>query len=89
MPIISMFYGIIIYMYALDTKQHHLPHIHVEYQGVEAVIGIPGGELIAGELPSSKMKLVQAWVEIHHDELMADWSIAVKGGEIFKIDPLR
>ncbi len=89
MPIISMFYGIIIYMYALDTKQHHLPHIHVEYQGAEAVIGIPGGELIVGELPSSKMKLVQAWVEIHHDELMADWSIAVKGGEIFKIDPLR
>ena len=89
MPIISMFYGIIIYMYALDTKQHHLPHIHVEYQGVEAVIGIPDGELIAGELPSSKMKLVQAWVEIHHDELKADWSIAAKGGEIFKIDPLR
>lgn len=89
MPIISMFYGIIVYMYALDTKQHHLPHIHVEYQGFEAVIGVPGGEIIVGELPFSKMKLVQAWVEIHHEELMADWSIAVKGGEIFKIDPLH
>jgi hypothetical protein len=84
-----MFYGIIIYMYALDTKQHHLPHIHIEYQGHEAVIGIPDGELIVGELPTNKMKLVQAWIEIHREELVADWAIAVKGGEIFKIDPLR
>ncbi len=89
MPIISMFYGIIIYMYALDMKQHNRPHIHVEYQGVEAVVEIPSGEIIAGELPSNKMKLVQAWIEIHHDELMADWSIATKGGEIFKIEPLH
>lgn len=89
MPIISMFYGIIIYMYALDTKQHNLPHIHVEYQGKEAVIEIPSGEIVIGELPTNKMKLVQAWVEIHCDELMADWTIAVKGGEIFKIEPLH
>ena len=89
MPIISMFYGIIIYMYPLDMKQHHLPHIHVEYQGAEAVIGIPTGEVIAGEVPTNKMKLVQAWIEIHRDELMADWSIAVKGGEIFRIKPLH
>lgn len=89
MPIISMFYGIIVYMYALDTKQHHLPHIHVEYQGMEAVISIPNGEILVGELATNKMKLLQAWMEIHREELMADWSIAVKGGEIFKIDPLR
>jgi len=34
MPTISMFYGIIIRMYALDNKQHHLPHIHVEYASI-------------------------------------------------------
>lgn len=89
MPIISMFYGIIIYMYALDTKQHHLPHIQVEYQGKEAVIEIPSGTIVIGELPTNKLKLVQAWIEIHRDELIADWSIAVKGGEIFRIEPLR
>jgi len=50
MPIISMFYGIIVYMYALDNRQHHQPHIHVEYQGSEAVIAIPDGEIIAGEI---------------------------------------
>jgi hypothetical protein len=84
-----MFYGIIIYMYALDTKQHHLPHIHVEYQGMESVISIPNGDIIVGEIATNKMKLLQAWIEIHREELMADWAIAVKGGEIFRIDPLR
>ncbi len=89
MPIISMFYGIIVYMYALDTKQHHLPHIHVEYQGKESVISIPSGDVIVGEIATNKMKLLQAWIEIHQEEIMADWAIAVKGGEIFRIDPLR
>ena len=37
MPTISMFYGIIIRMLFMDTQQHHLPHIHVEYQGMRAV----------------------------------------------------
>ena len=47
MPTISMFYGIIIRMMFFDTKQHHLPHIHVEYQGEKATFTIPDGELLA------------------------------------------
>lgn len=35
------------------------------------------------------MKLVFAWVEIHGDELMADWQLAVNGQQPFKIEPLR
>jgi len=89
MPVVSMFYGLIVYMYFLDNKQHHLPHIHVEYQGKECIIAIPGGEYLEGSLPSSKAKLLAAWIEIHQEELMADWSLASKGQGIFKIDPLR
>jgi len=40
MPIISMFYGIIIRMYLLDNKHHNLPHIHAKYADFEASIGI-------------------------------------------------
>ncbi len=29
MPVISMFYDLIMSMYYLDTKQHALPHIHL------------------------------------------------------------
>ncbi|CAN5635972.1 hypothetical protein BH18ACI3_BH18ACI3_19350 [soil metagenome] len=35
------------------------------------------------------MKLVQAWIEIHQDELMANWELGVNGHAVFKIDPLH
>jgi Domain of unknown function (DUF4160) len=89
MPVISMFYGIIIAMYYLDTKQHNLPHIHVKYQEHEAIFTIPEGNLIEGYIPNNKQKLVIAWIELHQDELMADWELAISGQKIFSIDPLK
>jgi len=87
--IITMFYGIIVSMYYFDKRQHHMPHIHVKYQEQEAVIAIPGGEVLEGDLKPNKMRLVQAWIEIHQDELMADWELASQGENVFKIDPLK
>lgn len=89
MPAISTFYGLIVYMYFMDNKQHQLPHIHVLYQGQEVIVEIPNGDVIEGAIPNAKMKLLQAWIEIHKDELMADWTLAVSGQLPYKIDPLR
>ena len=89
MPVISMFYGVIILMYYFDNRRHHRPHIHVQYSDEEAVISIPEGDLMEGSLRSAKLKLVQAWIEIHQDELMVDWELAVSGQQVFKIDPLK
>ncbi|SLM30428.1 conserved hypothetical protein [Desulfamplus magnetovallimortis] len=88
MPIISMFYGIIIRMYLLDNKQHSLPHIHAKYAEFEASITIKDGEIIAGELPRKQLRLVQAWVELYKDELLANWEIAISGENPYKIRPL-
>jgi len=46
MAIISMFYGIIVSMYYFDNKKHKLPHIHVKYQGEQAIFTIPEGNLL-------------------------------------------
>jgi len=89
MPAISMFYGLIIYLYFYDNKKHNVPHIHVEYQGKEVVVSIIDGSILEGDLQSNKMKLVLAWIEIHQEELLADWALAVKGEQVFKIDPLK
>lgn len=89
MPVISAFYGLIILMYYLDNKQHHFPHIHVQFAEFEAIYRIPDGILIEGSLPKAKQRLVEAWIEIHHEELMANWKLAASGNEVFKIDPLR
>lgn len=84
-----MFYGVIVLMYFFDNKQHKLPHIHARFQDEEVVLGISDGQVLAGSIPGGKLKLVQAWTEIHRDELMADWQLAVDGQEVFRIDPLR
>ena len=89
MPVISMFYGIIVSMYFLDNKRHHAPHIHVKYQGQEVVVRIPDGVVLEGQISESKMKLLLAWIEIHKDELVADWELASQGSPLFKIEPLK
>jgi hypothetical protein len=88
MPTISMFYGILIRMFFNDIERHHLPHIHAEYQGQVGTYAIPDGSLLAGELPPNKHKLVVAWIEIHQDDLVADWELAVNGKKPFPIKGL-
>ena len=88
MPILSMFYGIVVYMYFYDNKKHNVPHFHVEYAEYAAVIAIESGEVLEGSLPKNKMKLVAAWLEIHSDELFADWLLAVRGLPPQRIKPL-
>jgi hypothetical protein len=72
MAVLSMFYGIIISMYFFDNQQHKIPHVHVRYQDEEAVFSILDLEMVAGKLRKDKTRLVQAWMEIHRDELIAN-----------------
>lgn len=53
------------------------------------MIAIPEGDVLEGTLPWGKMRLVQAWIEIHQDELLANWQLAVSGQQPFKIEPLK
>ncbi|MDI9333461.1 MAG: DUF4160 domain-containing protein [Cytophagales bacterium] len=88
MPTISMFYGLLVRMFFNDIERHNLPHIHVEYQGQVGTYAIADGALLAGKLPPNKHKLVVAWIEIHKDDLVADWALAANGQTPFKIKGL-
>ena len=88
MPTISMFYGILIKMFFKDIEKHKLPHIHAEHQGQVGVYSIVDGALLAGSLPVNKHKLVVAWIEIHKEDLQADWDLAVEGKKPFPIKGL-
>lgn len=89
MPTISMFYGILVLMFFRDNRRHHLAHIHVRYQDSEAAVAIEDGRVLDGDFPPKQLKLVQAWIEIHRDELLVDWELAVNGEEPFRIAPLQ
>ena len=81
MPEISRFYGIIIYMFFND---HNHPHFKIKYGDFEANILIENGNLLNGDFPVSKLKLVSAWAEIHKEELINMWN----SKEFKKIQPL-
>jgi len=89
MPTLSMFYGIIVYIYFYDDKKHKLPHVHASYGDEDAVFAIADGTILEGGLPRNKQKLVEAWIEIHREDLLADWRLAVNGQNPLPIKPLE
>ncbi|GHV10842.1 hypothetical protein FACS1894162_5680 [Bacteroidia bacterium] len=66
-----------------------MPHIHAKYQDASAVFTITDGKLLEGSMPLVQTKLIQAWIAIHTDELLADWELAIDGKSMYRIDPLK
>lgn len=90
MPVLSIFFGIIVRMYREQGGKHNMPHIHAEYSGAEIVIALDG-TVIEGEshFPKNKRKMLEVWMEIHREDLEANWKLLSNGEHIFRIDPLR
>lgn len=85
MPIISRFFGIVIYMYWRD---HTPPHFHAKYQDQEVVVNIETGEVM-GQMGNKATALIQEWRELHIVDLMEDWNLAQTKRELKRIEPLE
>jgi len=70
-------------------KEHNPPHIHSYFQDKRATFNINDGEIVEGDLSSKQLRLIQAWIEIHRDELLADWNLCQNGEKPFQIEPLK
>lgn len=89
MPELSRFFGIVIRMFVELGGPHHRPHFHAYYQDNVGIFAIDPVDLMAGTLPRRQQRLVEAWAELHRDELMADWD-RLQAGQLPKpIEPLR
>jgi hypothetical protein len=75
-------------MYSETNVKHNMPHIHAEYQGKEAVFDLEGN-LLEGEIPNKQRKYVVAWIDIHEEDLLANWKLLQEGQGYFKIQPLQ
>ena len=89
MPEIARFFGIIIRMYAEAGGPHHRPHFHAYYQDDVAIYSLDTIDLVAGTLPRSQQRFVEAWAELHREELVVNWERLQQGHLPMKIDPLR
>ncbi len=88
MPELSRFYGIIIRMYVEVGGPHHRPHFRAYYGDEVAIYALSPVELMTGSLPRRQRRLVEAWAELHEDELLADWQLLQSGRLPVPIAPL-
>jgi hypothetical protein len=72
-PVISVFFGILI---RIHFRDHNPPHFHAEYQGYQAYFGIEDGKIIEGEFPPKLTSIVRDWANEHRAELEMDWNLA-------------
>ncbi len=85
MPVISRFFGIVVYMH---WREHAPPHFHVKYQDQEINVEIETGR-VAGQMGPKAVALVQEWRETHKAELLADWKLAEQKRSLERIPPLE
>jgi hypothetical protein len=71
-PVISRFLGIAIPMLFRD---HDPPHFHATYGEFEISVTIRDG-LVTGEFPRRARAHVLEWLDLHREELLANWERA-------------
>ncbi len=85
MPIISVFFGIVIRMF---YREHGVGHFHADYQGQQATFTFDG-DVLAGSLRSrTALRLVKEWATAHSAELEANWNRVKAGEPLERIPPL-
>jgi hypothetical protein len=89
MPELSRFFGIVIRMYSEAGTSHHVAHFHAYFQDESAVFSLRPIELIAGSLQRKERRLVEAWAELHAEELLFDWQRLHSGRPALPIEPLK
>lgn len=85
MPIISLFYGVMIQMYWGD---HAPPYFHALYAEHEALVDIQTLEVVRGSLPKRALALLMEWAKDHQNELMENWDRCSNNTPPLKITPL-
>jgi hypothetical protein len=85
-PVISVFFGIVIRMY---YREHGPPHFHAEHQGQHATFGF-SGTIDRGELQSrTARRLIRDWAVLHRSALEGNWVAMSNGRELERIPPLE
>lgn len=75
-------------MYMEVGLQHHSPHFHAYAGDDVAIYSLETLTIIAGSLPRRQQRLVEAWAELHQEELAANWLRLQSGQPAQPIAPL-
>jgi hypothetical protein len=74
---------------AARVRRDTAPFVIALCDGAEAGIDVATNAVLFGELPANKLLLVNAWIELHREELVASWHAGRLTGEYMKVEALR
>lgn len=83
---ISLFYGILVRMRRDELSE---PHFYVEFDDQEAALSIPEGKVISGSVPPKQLMILEGWLSLHEDEMMANWTLLQRNEQLYPVNPLR
>lgn len=84
MPVISRFYGIVVFM---NYNDHDPPHFHAKYQDHEITMQIETG-IVLGRMSKRALRMLFEWSEMYQRELMENWELARERKPLILISPL-
>ncbi|HRQ56494.1 MAG TPA: DUF4160 domain-containing protein [Azoarcus taiwanensis] len=87
LKVICVFNGIVIAF--APTKANSQALIIAQCQGQEVAIDVMTHNLRYGQLPANKMVLVNAWIALRRDDIVANWHAGRVTGEYLQLAPLR
>lgn len=85
MPIISRFFGIVIYML---WREHRPPHFHAKYGDEEITVVIENGK-VNGTMSKRALSLIREWRKLHKKDLLREWELVEQKKALFPIQPLE
>jgi hypothetical protein len=85
LPVISRFFGIVVYMH---WREHAPPHFHAKYQDREISVEIETG-IVTGQMGAKAISLIQEWRNAHREGLLANWRLAEQRRSLDRIPPLE
>jgi len=76
-------------MYWEVGARHHTPHFHAYHQENTAIFGVDPIEFMEGSMATRQRRLIEAWAELHQEELINDWNRLQAGQRPLPIEPLK
>ena len=86
MPVIAVFFGIIIRMF---YREHEPEHFHGEHQGQHDKFNFDGNMIVGNITSKTALELIREWARLHRSELEANWAKMKSGEALDRIAPLE
>ena len=86
MPVIAVFFGIIVRMF---YREHEPQHFHSEHQGQDGKFDFDGNMTLGNITSKTALNLIREWPRLHRAELEGNWAKMKAGEALDRIAPLE